>query len=78
LHRFRFALSKRKKTVPIGGNGFTASAGQSETYGSSAITRARLMATANWRWCFAQVPEARRGAILPRSVKYFRSFAASL
>ncbi len=34
--------------------------------GKSAMLRARLMATVTWRWCFAQLPEIRRGRILPR------------
>ena len=40
---------------------------QSVTYGISAIWRARLIAVCSLRWCIAQVPEMRRGRILPRS-----------
>jgi hypothetical protein len=40
---------------------------QSILYGSMAIARARLMAMVTWRWCLAQLPETRRGIILPRS-----------
>ena len=36
------------------------------TKGNSAIVRARLIARASLRWCFAQVPVLRPGRILPR------------
>ena len=43
-----------------------------DTYGSRARLRARLMAVASSRWCFAHVPVIRRGMIFPRSdVKRF-------
>jgi hypothetical protein len=47
--------------------GFAFPAGHSVTYGISAICRARLIAVCSLRWCLAQVPEMRRGRILPRS-----------
>src|SRR5580765_1927185 len=40
---------------------------QSARYGKSARTRARMIATRSFRWCFAQVPEIRRGSTLARS-----------
>ena len=47
--------------------------GYSETKGRKAMTRARLTATVSIRWCLAQLPEMRRGTILPRSETYFLS-----
>jgi len=35
--------------------------------GGRRFVRARLIAVASMRWCGAQVPEIRRGRILPRS-----------
>ena len=40
---------------------------QPETYGSSAISRARLTATATWRWWRRQAPVMRRERIFPFS-----------
>src|SRR5207245_1739040 len=48
------------------------------TYGSRATVRARLMAWVSWRWWRAQLPEIRRGMILPRSVTRLRSRRTSL
>ena len=39
----------------------------SDANGSSAMLRARLMASVSLRWCSAQVPNMRRGRTLPRS-----------
>src|SRR6266850_4004024 len=47
-------------------------------YGSSATVRARLMAWVSWRWWRAQLPEIRRGMILPRSVTRLRRRRTSL
>lgn len=46
-------------------------------YGMSATDRARLTAEANCRWCREQLPEIRRGRILPRSEVNFNSRAVS-
>ncbi len=40
--------------------------------------RARLTAVVRLRWCAAQLPEMRRGKILPRSLMYLRSRVVSL
>ena len=47
-------------------------------YGSIASCRARLISRASGRWCFAQVPEIRRGVIFPVSVMNSRSVFTSL
>src|SRR5262249_49669421 len=47
-------------------------------YGSSAISRAFLIAVATSRWCRVQLPETRRARILPRSEMNLRSVAVSL
>src|SRR6266480_3716644 len=47
-------------------------------YGSRATVRARLIACVSWRWCRAQLPEMRRGMILPRSLTSVRSRRTSL
>jgi hypothetical protein len=45
------------------------------TKGNVAMLRALLIATVSDLWCFAQVPEMRRGMIFPRSViKYLNVF----
>src|ERR1700754_1653564 len=49
-----------------------------EVYGSSAISRAFLMAVATSRWWRGQLPVTRRARILPRSEMYFRSSEVSL
>jgi hypothetical protein len=41
--------------------------GYAFTYGSSAISRARLIATASCRWCRLQAPVVRRERIFPFS-----------
>jgi len=46
--------------------------------GISAIMRDRLMAVPTLRWCLAQLPEIRRGMILPRSVTRLRRRRTSL
>ncbi len=47
-------------------------------YGNKAIFLARLIANANWRWCFAQLPDILLGVILPRSVVKYLSVLVSL
>ncbi len=42
------------------------------------MVRARRMAWVSWRWCRAQLPEMRRGVILPRSEMKFLSLRTSL
>ena len=44
----------------------------------SATVRARLIAWVSWRWCREQLPEIRRGIILPRSVTKLRRRRVSL
>ena len=50
----------------------------SDTYGSKAISRARLIATAICRWCLRQAPLIRRDRIFPRSDVYRRSCSTFL
>src|SRR5439155_1278627 len=47
-------------------------------YGSRATVRARLIAWVSWRWWRAQLPEMRRGMILPRSLTKVLSRRPSL
>jgi hypothetical protein len=47
-------------------------------YGRSAISRARLIATASCRWCLRQAPVTRRERILPFSDTYRRKCAPFL
>src|SRR5207247_9657994 len=47
-------------------------------YGRRATVRARLIACVSWRWCRAQLPEIRRGMILPRSLTKLLSRRTSL
>ena len=50
----------------------------SATKGISATVRRRLSEPVSWRWCRAQLPEIRRGMILPRSVTNVRRRLTSL
>ncbi len=50
----------------------------SATYGSNAISRARLIATATCRWCRRHAPLIRRDRIFPRSDVYLRSCSTFL
>ena len=65
------ALERRRFLYPLRDD-------QSALKGRSAATRARLIAVASSRWCFAQVPVMRRGRILPPSLMNLRSLFVSL
>lgn len=67
-----------KKAIPAKGPLLIFFVTQSALKGRRDAMRARLIATASSRWCFAQVPVIRRGRILPPSLMNFLSLFVSL